>query len=228
MSPKDALNIAREQGLDLVEIAPAAKPPVCRIVDFGKFRYEKKKREKEQKKAQTKQSLKEVRLHPRTDTHDLDFKKRHARDWLLEGHKVKFSVFFKGRERAHPDIGRDLLKTIIESFEDIAKVDQSVQMERWIMHMMLAPDKKKIEAIERQKKKDEKRKEADEATTADVVTDEVVTDEAAASETPDEVPVDEATADEATTDTASDEVASEEVADESAPDEPAADEESAS
>lgn len=166
MTPKDALALAREQGLDLVEIAPAAKPPVCRIVDFGKFRYEKKKREKEQKKSQTKQTLKEVRLHPRTDTHDLDFKKRHARDWLLDGHKVKFSVFFKGRERAHPDIGRELLGGIIEDFDDIAKVDQAIQMERWIMHMMIAPDKLKIEAIEREKKKEAKRKAEAEAAEA--------------------------------------------------------------
>ena len=141
MSPRDAMRIAQEKELDLVEIAPQAKPPVCKIVDYGKFRYEKQKREKQQRKAQQKQQLKEVRLHPRTDTHDLDFKKRHAREWLEAGHKVKFSVFFKGREMAHKDIGRELLAQIIEDLEEISKVDQETRMDGRNMHMTLSPDK---------------------------------------------------------------------------------------
>lgn len=143
MSPKDALRIARERELDLVEIAPQAKPPVCKIVDYGKHRYEKQKREKQQRKSQHKQQLKEVRLHPRTDTHDLDFKKRHAREWLEGGHKVKFSVFFKGREMAHKDIGRELLDGIIEDLADVSKVDQATRMDGRNMHMTLSPDKVK-------------------------------------------------------------------------------------
>ena len=142
MAPKDALRIARERELDLVEIAPQAKPPVCKIVDYGKHRYEKQKREKQQRKSQHKQQLKEVRLHPRTDTHDLDFKKRHAREWLESGHKVKFSVFFKGREMAHKDIGRELLELIIEDLADCSKVDQATRMDGRNMHMTLAPDGK--------------------------------------------------------------------------------------
>ncbi len=140
MSPRDALRIAQERELDLVEIAPQAKPPVCKIVDYGKFRYEKQKREKQQRKSQHKQQLKEVRLHPRTDTHDLDFKKRHATEWLEAGHKVKFSVFFKGREMAHKDIGRELLVSIIEDLKSISKVDQDVRMDGRNMHMTLSPD----------------------------------------------------------------------------------------
>ena len=142
MAPKDALRIARERELDLVEIAPQAKPPVCKIVDYGKPRYEKQKREKQQRKSQHKQQLKEVRLHPRTDTHDLDFKKRHAREWLEAGHKVKFSVFFKGREMAHKDIGRELLDLIIEDLADCSKVDQATRMDGRNMHMTLAPERK--------------------------------------------------------------------------------------
>ena len=142
MAPKDALRIARERELDLVEIAPQAKPPVCKIVDYGKHRYEKQKREKQQRKSQHKQQLKEVRLHPRTDTHDLDFKKRHAREWLEAGHKVKFSFFFKGREMAHKDIGRELLDLIIEDLADCSKVDQATRMDGRNMHMTLAPERK--------------------------------------------------------------------------------------
>ncbi|MGE3800923.1 MAG: translation initiation factor IF-3 [Candidatus Kapaibacterium sp.] len=143
MTPRDAMQIAQERELDLVEIAPNAKPPVCKIIDYGKYRYEQQKRDKAQRKTQHQQQLKEVRLHPRTDTHDLDFKKRHAREWLEEGNKVKFSVFFKGREMAHKDIGRDLLEAIIQDMTDVAKVDQAVRMDGRNMHMTLAPDKKK-------------------------------------------------------------------------------------
>jgi len=143
MSPREALQIARERELDLVEIAPNATPPVCKIIDYGKYRYEQQKREKAQRKNQHQQQLKEVRLHPRTDTHDLNFKKRHAREWIEQGHKVKFSVFFKGREMAHKDIGRELLKSIIEDMTDVSKVDQAVRMDGRNMHMTLSPEKKK-------------------------------------------------------------------------------------
>jgi translation initiation factor IF-3 len=143
MTPREALQIAREKELDLVEIAPQANPPVCKIIDFGKLRYEQQKREKLQRKHQQQQQMKEVRLHPRTDTHDVDFKTRHAREFLDEGHKVKFTVVFRGREITHQDIGRDLLNGIIEALADDAKIDQPLRMEGRNMSIILAPDKKK-------------------------------------------------------------------------------------
>jgi translation initiation factor IF-3 len=143
LTPREALQIARERELDLVEIAPQATPPVCKIIDFGKLRYEQQKREKAQRKHQQQQQLKEVRLHPRTDTHDIDFKTRHAREFLHEGHKVKFTVVFKGREITHQNIGRELLEGIIEALSDDAKIDQPIRMEGRNMSIMLAPEKKK-------------------------------------------------------------------------------------
>lgn len=143
MTPYEALKLAQSKEMDLVEIAPQANPPVCKIIDYGKLRYEQQKREKLQRKNQLQQQLKEVRLHPRTDTHDIDFKTRHAREFLDHGHKVKFSVLFKGREMAHKEIGRELLDTIIQSLVNDAKVDQPIRMDGRNMSVILAPDKKK-------------------------------------------------------------------------------------
>ena len=143
MTPREAQMIARERSLDLVEIAPQATPPVCKIIDYGKFRYEQQKHEKAQRKHQHAQVLKEVRLHPRTDTHYVDFKLRHAREFLKEGHKVKFTVVFKGREITRQEIGRELLSGIIESLAEEAKVDQGIQMEGRNMSLIVSPEKKK-------------------------------------------------------------------------------------
>ena len=143
MHPRDAMQIAMERELDLVEIAPQATPPVCKIVDYGKLRYEQQKRDKVQRKNQLHQQLKEVRLHPRTDTHDIDFKTRPAREFLNEGHKVKFTVVFRGREMTHQSIGRELLEGIVESLAEDAKMDQPIRMEGRNMWVMLVPDKKK-------------------------------------------------------------------------------------
>lgn len=143
MTPYEALKMAQARELDLVEIAPQATPPVCRIIDYGKLRYEQQKRDKVQRKNQQQQQLKEVRLHPRTDTHDIDFKTRHAREFLEHGHKVKFSVLFKGREMAHKEIGRELLEGIITSLTNDAKVDQPIRMDGRNMSVILTPDKKK-------------------------------------------------------------------------------------
>lgn len=143
MTPYEALKLAQSKEMDLVEIAPQANPPVCKIIDYGKLRYEQQKREKLQRKNQLQQQLKEVRLHPRTDTHDIDFKTRHAREFLEHGHKVKFSVLFKGREMAHKEIGRELLETIIQSLVNDAKVDQPIRMDGRNMSVILASDKKK-------------------------------------------------------------------------------------
>jgi translation initiation factor IF-3 len=142
MSPREALKIAEERELDLVEIAPQAKPPVCKIVDFGKYRYEQQKREKAQRKSQQQGQLKEVRLHPRTDTHDVQFKVRHAKDFLGEGHKVKFTVVFKGREITRKEVGRELLQEIIDLLVDDAKIDQPMRTDGHNMSVILSPEKK--------------------------------------------------------------------------------------
>lgn len=149
MSAREALQLAMDQELDLVEIAPQATPPVCKIIDYGKFRYEQQKREKGQRKHQHQQQLKEVRLHPRTDTHDIDFKTRHAREFFSEGHKVKFSIIFRGREMTHQEIGRELLAKIIELLSDVAKIDQPVRMDGRNMSLIMSP-----EAIKKKKTSD--------------------------------------------------------------------------
>lgn len=143
MTAQAALRKADEAGLDLVEIAPQAKPPVCKIIDFGKFQYEQQKREKLQKKRQHVTVLKEIRLHPNTDTHDFQFKSRHAEKFLGEGNKVKVSVVFKGRELAYKEHGKELLVRFIESLEEVSKVEHEIKFEGRIMHAILAPTKMK-------------------------------------------------------------------------------------
>jgi len=143
MSSREAYQIAQERELDLVEIAPQAEPPVCKIIDFGKYRFEQQKREKSQRRNQQQGMLKEVRLHPRTDTHDVEFKTRHAREFLDEGHKVKFAVVFRGREMARQDFGRELLQKIVEMLADVAKVDQPIRMDGRTMSLIVAPGGKK-------------------------------------------------------------------------------------
>ncbi len=144
MSPMAALKIARERELDLVEIAPQASPPVCKIIDFGKYRYEQQKREKAQKKSQHQQQLKEIRFKLGVDTHDFDFKTRHAREFLEEGHKVKATVFFRGREIVHKDLGRAVIQRFINALVDISKVDQPIKMEGPNCSVIVAPDKVKM------------------------------------------------------------------------------------
>ena len=138
----EALKRAREFELDLVEIAPTAKPPVCKIIDYGKFRYEQQKKEKEARKKSQNVQLKEIRFRPHTDTHDFDFKTRHARGFLDEGNKVKAWVQFRGRDIIYKDQGMDLLRRFIEELQDIAKIDQPPKMEGRRMTTILAPDKK--------------------------------------------------------------------------------------
>jgi len=129
--------------MDLVEIAPQATPPVCKIIDFGKFVYELQKKEKLQKKKQVVSVLKEIRLHPNTDTHDFDFKARHAVNFIENGDKVKVSVIFKGRELAYTEIGETLLRKFLERLADVAKVEQEPKFEGRAMHAILAPQKGK-------------------------------------------------------------------------------------
>ena len=140
---KDAVRLAEERKLDLVEIAPQAEPPVCKIIDFGKFKYEQQKREKLKKKNQTVSILKEIRLHPNTDVHDFDFKVRHAINFLEEGNKIKVSVMFKGREMAYTALGEELLNKFIEKVEDVSKVESPIKLEGRNMNMILVPQSKK-------------------------------------------------------------------------------------
>ena len=140
---KDARRLASERGKDLVEIAPQAKPPVCKIIDFGKFRYEIQKKEKIQKKNQVISVLKEIRFHPNTDVHDFDFKTRHAINFLEEGNKVKATVVFKGREMAYVEQGEDLLKRFLERVQDVAKVEVEPKMEGRNMSLIVVPNAKK-------------------------------------------------------------------------------------
>ena len=137
----EALKRADAANLDLVEIAPNAKPPVCKIIDYGKFLYEQQKRDKIQKKKQHTTVLKEIRLHPNTDTHDFNFKARHAEKFLEEANKVKVSVIFKGRELAYKEHGEELLKRFIETLEEVSKVESPIRFEGRTMHTILAPTK---------------------------------------------------------------------------------------
>jgi translation initiation factor IF-3 len=156
MTPAQATAMARERSADLVEIVPTATPPVCKIIDFGKFKYELAKKDKIQKKHQHVSLLKELRFHPNTDVHDFDFKTRHARQFLLDGHKVKATVVFKGREITYKVKGEDLLARLVERLTDVSKVDQSSHMEGRSMILILAPDrKKKVEPKSEEKQQKE-------------------------------------------------------------------------
>ena len=140
-SRNDALRMAELRNLDLVEISPTAKPPVCKITDYGKFLYEVQKKEKNQKKSQTQQLLKEIRFKWRTDTHDFNFKLKHARNFIEDGNKVKASVIFRGRELTHNEIGKELLEKFIAEMSDIAKVDQNFRLDGRNMSVILSPQK---------------------------------------------------------------------------------------
>lgn len=138
---KKALELAREAGYDLVEVSPSANPPVCRIMDFGKFIYERAKKEREAKKAQTKVEMKEIRLRPKTNEAHRGFKVEDARGWLEKGNKVRVTIRFRGREMDYPEIALEDLKEIAEELSDVSVVEQAPQMEGRTMLVMLAPAK---------------------------------------------------------------------------------------
>ena len=140
---EDALKLAQSEGLDLVEISPNAKPPVCRIIDYSKFKYNQKKKEKELKAKQVKTVVKEIRFGPNTDDHDLDFKTKHAINFLKEGNKVKAYVQFFGRTIIYKDRGRELLTRFAENVQDYGKIEQPIKQEGRRMILMLAPAKEK-------------------------------------------------------------------------------------
>lgn len=138
-----ALEIATERELDLVEVAPNANPPVCKVMDFGKFQYERAKKEREARKQQKQVEVKEIRLRPKTDDHHRQFKVRDARRWLEDGMKVKVRIRFRGREITYPEIARDMLDEVAEELSDIAIIEQRANMEGRTMLMVLAPASEK-------------------------------------------------------------------------------------
>lgn len=139
VATKDALRMAQEKEQDLVEIAPNAKPPVCRIMDFGKFKYEQSKREKEARKKQKVISVKEVKIRPNIEDHDLEVKTKNAVKFLNEGDKVKVTLMFRGREMAHAELGRQLLTKVAEITKEIATIERHPKVEGRNMIMILAP-----------------------------------------------------------------------------------------
>ncbi len=141
ISTIDAQKIARDAELDLVEVAPTAEPPVCRVMDFGKFIYERAKKEREAKKAQTKIEVKEIRLRPKTNEHHRDLKVRDARRWLETGMKVKVRIRFRGREISYPEIALNDLREVAEDLSDVALIEQAPALEGRTMLMILAPGK---------------------------------------------------------------------------------------
>jgi translation initiation factor IF-3 len=153
MNTRDALKLAEERGYDLVEVAPHTNPPVCRLMDYGKYKYERQKEEKLHKKQQVSAVVKELRFHPNTGEHDFNFKVRHAREFLLEGHKVKASVLFKGREILHTEFGERILKRFIEMLSDIGRVEQDIRLEGSVMSVLISPDRKKIQMLKEQEEK---------------------------------------------------------------------------
>jgi bacterial translation initiation factor 3 (bIF-3) len=149
---REALAMAEERGYDLVEVAPNAVPPVCRLLDYGKFRYEQSKKEREARRNQKQSELKQIRLMPKTDDHDVAVKANQARRFLLAGDKVKFNLRFRGREMAHPEIGRQMLDQIAEQLSDIAVVEQKPLMEGRVLSMLLAPTAKVLKAAQQAQK----------------------------------------------------------------------------
>ncbi len=143
MDTRDAVRRAREKGLDLVEVAPTAEPPVCRIIDFGKFQYEAKKKANEAKKKQVVITVKEVKFRPGTDEHDYDYRMKHAREWLEGGDKVKATIWFRGREMTHRELGARILEKLEKDLLDVGEVEARPRMEGNQMFIILAPKRHK-------------------------------------------------------------------------------------
>lgn len=141
METHEAMNRAYEAGLDLVEVAPTSDPPVCRIMDYGKWLYEQKRKTREAQKKHMRHSatLKEIRLRPETDKHDLEMKLKHGREFLEKGHKLQFTMFFRGRQMLHRDRGFAVLEEITESLQDLAKIERPARMSNRRMTLLLVP-----------------------------------------------------------------------------------------
>ena len=143
MTTLEALELAKEAGLDLVEVAPQAVPPVVKILDYGKYKFENEKKVRDSKKKQKLFKLKEIRMQPKIDEHDIDFKSKHVRGFLAEGNKVKVTVRFRGRELAHTELGLDVLKDVLKRIEGEYIMDKPPAMEGRFMSMVLSPKSKK-------------------------------------------------------------------------------------
>lgn len=154
MSPEEGMTLAREAGLDLVEVAPNSRPPVCRIMDYGRYKYEQKKKKTGANKKAHAASLKEVKLRPGTDMHDLEFKLKNARRFLLDGDKVKVTVMFRGREMVHQGRGRAQLDQVRKLLEPLAKAETLPRMEGRFMSMILVGEREAIEAARRQEEEE--------------------------------------------------------------------------
>jgi translation initiation factor IF-3 len=141
MPTNEALAIAQEHNTDLVEVAPTAKPPVCRLMDYGKFLYEAQKRERDARKTQTKVEIKEIRLRPKIGEHDINYKLKQARNFLNRGAKVRVRLRFRGREVTHPEVALDLMARIAEELQDVAEVEKRPAKEGMTMLMILTPNK---------------------------------------------------------------------------------------
>jgi translation initiation factor IF-3 len=176
MPPEEAIVIAREGGLDLVEVAANSRPPVCRIMDYGKYKYEQKKKASSKKSHSA--SLKEVKLRPGTDQHDLNFKLNNARKFLMEGDKVKVTVMFRGREMVHTYRGREQLDEVLRQLGPLAKLESSPRMEGRFMSMILVADR---EAVAEAKRQAEEGASATEETQADAASAEAPAGDTAAS-----------------------------------------------
>ena len=144
LSRAEAISLAKEQGFDLVEVAATAEPPVCRIMDYGKFKYETQKKKQEAKKRQTVVQIKEIKVRPKTDDHDYDTKVRHIKRFLEEGDRVKVTVFFRGREIVHKDRGLSILDRVVLDTKDVGKVEQEPRAEGRTLQMLLTPLPKKV------------------------------------------------------------------------------------
>ncbi|MDR1194566.1 MAG: translation initiation factor IF-3 [Peptococcaceae bacterium] len=139
MPPRDALRIAVEKGLDLVEVAPAAKPPVCKIMDVGRYKYEQSKREREARKKQHVISIKEVKLRPNIEDNDFNTKARNAARFLQDGDKVKVTIMFRGREMSHPELGKELLERVVEVVRELGNVERGAKLEGRNMSIIISP-----------------------------------------------------------------------------------------
>jgi translation initiation factor IF-3 len=145
-SGRDALKMAQERGFDLVEVAPTARPPVCKIMDFGKYKYEQSKRDREARKKQKVVTIKEVKMRPNIEDHDFDVRRKQAEQFLRDGDKIKATIMFRGREVVHADLGRDVLDRLLESVKDLCVIERPAKLEGKNMIMILAPKASVLEA----------------------------------------------------------------------------------
>lgn len=147
MDTRDAIQEARKRGLDLVEISPNGHPPVCKIIDYGKFLYEQKKKAHEAKKKQVTVQVKEIKFRPGTDDHDYQYRMEHARQWLGEGDKVRAAIAFRGREMSHRELGAKILKRLTQDLLDLADIEVAPKMEGYQMFTILSPKKAKVPTV---------------------------------------------------------------------------------